>query len=357
MDAGAVPDPATVTRARVLALAPVLAALTVAWSLLDIAFLPGGVLGSVLAVRLAIAVSLLLLARQAMRLPTGHLLRAFLWVQALGFGLMQALFIPAADRVESIGYGLAPFLIAAQLALFPLRWHQTLRLGLAPAAALVLVHLEHLPAMHPAIWSDGWLLVLLLGVAAWTAQAQYRLLAALGAARTDATRDPLTGLGNRRLALERLSQENERHRRHHAPLSVLMLDLDRFKAVNDRWGHAAGDLVIAAAAQAITDELRGCDLGVRFGGEEFLVVLPDTPLDDATRVAERIRRRIGSLRIDTGEVALEVTVSIGVACLQDGETVDSFIARADAALYRAKAAGRDRCVADAAAAVHAGAPA
>ena len=348
-----VPDPAAVTRARVLALAPVLAGLTAAWSVLDIAFLPGVVVGSVLAIRLALAVALLLIARRASRLPTGQLLLAFLWVQALGFGLMQALFLPDAREVQSIGYGLAPFLIAAQLALFPLPWHHALRLGLAPAAALVLVHLEHIPVVDVGMWSDAWLLALLLGVAAWTSQAQYQLLAALGAARTDATRDPLTGLGNRRLALERLAQEQERQRRHPAPLSVLMLDLDRFKAVNDRWGHPAGDLVLRAASIAISEELRGCDLGVRYGGEEFLVVLPDTVLDDAARVAERIRRRIGSLEIDVGEASIEVTVSIGVACQREDEPAEALIARADAALYRAKAEGRDRCVADASAPAHA----
>jgi diguanylate cyclase (GGDEF)-like protein len=124
-----------------------------------------------------------------------------------------------------------------------------------------------------------------------------------------------------------------------------MLDLDRFKAVNDRWGHAAGDEVLRALAGALRAELRACDLGARFGGEEFLVLLTDTQLDDAMRAAERIRRRIAALEIDAGEALLRVTVSIGVAQLREGEAVDAAIARADAALYRAKAEGRDRCVA------------
>ena len=333
-----------VVRARIVALAPVLAALTVGWAVLDAIALPDAALAPVLAVRAAIAIALLLLPRHP-RLPTRPLLRAFLWVQALGFGLLQALFLPTADSVLAIGYGLAPFVIAAQLALFPLPWSHVLRLGLAPAVALALVHRAHLPAIDTAMWSDAWLLALLLGVAAWTAQAQLRLLQALDDARGDAARDALTGLANRRQMLVRLEAERERARRHDTPLSVLMLDLDRFKAVNDRWGHPAGDAVLRSTALAIAAELRACDLGARCGGEEFLALLPDTGPEDAARVAERIRRRIGALEIDVGEARLQVTVSIGLATLRRGEPADAVVARADAALYRAKAEGRDRCVA------------
>ncbi|GAB2521226.1 GGDEF domain-containing protein [Lysobacter humi (ex Lee et al. 2017)] len=338
-------DIPNVVRARVLALAPVLAALTVAWAVLDILVLPRGGMLPVLGTRLAIAAALLLIARSR-QLPTGLLLRAFLWVQALGYGLLQALFLPDADSVLAIGYGLAPFVIAAQLALFPLRWTEVLRLGLAPLVALGLVHRVHLPEIDAGMWSDAWLLVLLLGVAAWTSDAQRRLLVALVGAREDAGRDPLTGLANRRMTLARLGTERERARRHDSPLSLLMLDLDRFKAVNDRWGHPAGDVVLRTTASAIAAELRACDLGARFGGEEFLVLLPDTAGDDAARVAERIRRRIAALEIDVGEAMLQVTVSIGLATLHGDEAIEAAIGRADAALYRAKAGGRDRVVAD-----------
>jgi diguanylate cyclase (GGDEF)-like protein len=103
--------------------------------------------------------------------------------------------------------------------------------------------------------------------------------------------------------------------------------------------------VLRAAADGIVEELRACDLGARFGGEEFVVMLPDTPLDDAMRAAERIRRRIAALDIETDEAVLNVTVSIGAAQLRRGETIEAMIARADEALYRAKAQGRDRCLA------------
>jgi diguanylate cyclase (GGDEF)-like protein len=329
----------------VLALAPVLAGLTVAWSALDFLALPRDVLVPVLAERALIAAALLLLARHGRRLPTMTLLRLFVWVQALGFGLMQALFVPDAGTEVSVGYGLAPFVIAAQIALFPVTWLQALRLAVAPAVALMLGYFGGREAFGVEFWRDAWLIALLSGVAAWTSQAQLRLLIGLTAARDDATRDALTGLANRRAAQARLVAEQARMDRHGTPLSVLMLDLDRFKSVNDRWGHAAGDRVLRAAADGIVEELRACDLGARFGGEEFVVMLPDTPLDDAMRAAERIRRRIAALDIETDEAVLNVTVSIGAAQLRRGETIEAMIARADEALYRAKAQGRDRCLA------------
>jgi diguanylate cyclase (GGDEF)-like protein len=331
-----------IVRTRVTALAPVLAILTVAWSALDLLALPRDVLVPVIVERALIAAALLILARYGRRLPTPALLRLFLWVQALGFGLMQALFVPDAGTHLSVGYGLAPFVIAAQIALFPVTWAQALRLAVAPAVALSLGYLGGRVFIAADFWRDAWLVALLAGMAAWTSQAQLRLLIGLTAARHDATRDPLTGLANRRAAKARLDAEQARIERHGTPLSVLMLDLDRFKRVNDEWGHAAGDRVLRAAAEAMREELRACDLGARFGGEEFLVVLPDTPLDDAARVAERIRRRIGALPIDVDGGMLHVTVSVGVAQLHGSEAIDSMIARADDALYTAKSSGRDR---------------
>jgi len=128
-------------------------------------------------------------------------------------------------------------------------------------------------------------------------------------------------------------------------MSVLMIDLDHFKRVNDRWGHASGDLVLVAIAQVLREELRGADLAVRFGGEEFLAILPGTDAAGALEVAERIRSRIQNARVavDDGEIAM--TASVGIATLRGEESGADLVARADAALYRAKATGRNRCVA------------
>lgn len=330
-----------IVRARIRALAPVLAALTLLWFVLDVMALPRDMWPAAFTVRAVLALVLLLLGREGGRIPVPMLLGLFLWSQALAFGLMQAQFVPVERTGLAVGYELMPFVIAAQIAVFPLTWVHAVRLGAAPVGALALGMLG--PALDD-IWRDAWLVALLVGTAAWTTDAQLRLLVSLTTARHDASRDALTGLANRRAAQARLDIERARFERGGTPLSVLMLDLDRFKSVNDRWGHALGDRVLQGVATAIAAELRACDVGSRFGGEEFVVVLPDTPLEDALRAAERIRRRVAALETDTGDDApLHVTVSIGVAQLQAGEGIDGMLARADAALYRAKSEGRDRC--------------
>jgi two-component system cell cycle response regulator len=151
--------------------------------------------------------------------------------------------------------------------------------------------------------------------------------------------DPLTGLSNRRAVLTQLGGMVSAARRHGHPLSIAMLDLDHFKRVNDDHGHKTGDAVLVAATRAVGAHLRAEDQLGRVGGEEFLVLLPDTDADAAQHVAEKLRAEVS--RAD-GPVA--VTVSVGVATW-DGEAPEDLLHRADEALYAAKAAGRDRVMA------------
>ena len=151
--------------------------------------------------------------------------------------------------------------------------------------------------------------------------------------------DALTGLLNRRAILTQLAGMVSGARRHGHPLSVAMVDLDAFKAINDEHGHAVGDAVLVAAVLAMRAHLRAEDQLGRLGGEEFLVILPDTPGDAATRVAEKLREEVAAA---PGPVP--VTCSVGVATW-DGETPDELLRRADEALYAAKEAGRDRVIA------------
>jgi two-component system cell cycle response regulator len=151
--------------------------------------------------------------------------------------------------------------------------------------------------------------------------------------------DALTGLLNRRAILTQLAGTVSGARRHDHPLSIAMVDLDGFKAVNDEHGHAAGDAVLVAAVRAMRTHLRAEDQLGRLGGEEFLVVLPDTPGDAATRVAEKLREEVAAA---PGPVP--VTCSVGVASWT-GETPELLLRRADEALYAAKDAGRDRVIA------------
>lgn len=158
--------------------------------------------------------------------------------------------------------------------------------------------------------------------------------------------DPLTGLYNRRYAVSRLATIAQRAHELAAGFAVLLVDLDRFKAVNDRHGHAGGDTVLVEIARRLTENLRTPDLLARIGGEEFLVAIPDCGADEAQVVAERLRRVIGDkpVRLSGGAVA-HVTVSIGVALaerLQGSDAATEAIERADRALLRAKSEGRNQ---------------
>jgi two-component system cell cycle response regulator len=162
--------------------------------------------------------------------------------------------------------------------------------------------------------------------------------------------DALTGLYNRRYMESHLGSLVEQASSRSKPLTVLVLDIDYFKSINDTHGHDAGDDVLREFAVRIRKSIRGIDLACRFGGEEFVVVMPETDLAVATMVAERLRRRIASepFPIQQGARNIEVTISIGIAALGSADNAATVLKRADQALYRAKRDGRNRVVPDAA---------
>lgn len=157
-----------------------------------------------------------------------------------------------------------------------------------------------------------------------------------------ATIDPLTGALNRRSLAGRARHEMAEAARHKHPISLLLIDLDHFKGINDGFGHAAGDDVLRAVTSAVRAGLRETDALSRQGGEEFAVLLPHADRESAAAGAERLRRAIEQLRLPAPLQEQSVTVSIGVAQWAEGETLDELLRRADAALYRAKNAGRNR---------------
>jgi len=158
-------------------------------------------------------------------------------------------------------------------------------------------------------------------------------------------RDSLTGLYNHARTIDRLQMETDRCRRTGAQVSVAIIDLDNFKTVNDRFGHQAGDLVIQNLARTLVGGLRRIDIVGRCGGEEFAVILLDTPLDAARTVIEKLRVKFSEMEFDTGKTPFSVTFSAGIAGSVGGADADTLIARADKAVYEAKRLGRDRiCV-------------
>lgn len=170
------------------------------------------------------------------------------------------------------------------------------------------------------------------------------LAQALARIQEMATRDDLTLLANRRHMNELLVIEKERHDRKGRALSLALLDVDWFKRVNDARGHAAGDEVLREFAQQALAAIRATDVLARWGGEEFLLMLPDTDPQTAAMVLERMRSRIAAHAFTAGEAPLRISFSAGVTVARKAETVAEAIARADTALYAAKAAGRDRVI-------------
>ena len=158
-----------------------------------------------------------------------------------------------------------------------------------------------------------------------------------------AVTDPLTGAFNREFLVQRLPQEIATARDLDRPLSLALVDVDRFKAVNDRYGHHVGDVVLTEVARRLRGAIRGGDLLVRYGGEEFLAVLPKADAGRAWEVGERMRQRVSERAFDLGDgIALLLRVSVGVAQWRSGELMPGLIERADAALYGAKDRGRNR---------------
>ena len=162
------------------------------------------------------------------------------------------------------------------------------------------------------------------------------------AATRSALRDPLTETGNRVAMDQTLQREIDMARRHMNPLSLLMLDIDHFKKINDTHGHATGDTVLRAVAGAIKSQLRNVDMVFRFGGEEFLILLSNTGRDAAGMVGERLRKAAQAQDYWADTTRVELTVSLGCSTLLAAESAESLLRRADNALYVAKREGRNR---------------
>ena len=182
-----------------------------------------------------------------------------------------------------------------------------------------------------------------LDAAAALAAISIRNMQTLIETRENSLRDALTGCFNRAHALDTLKAELRRAQRGRTPLSMIMFDVDEFKNVNDTYGHLAGDQLLAEVGKRLGELLRTSDVKCRYGGDEFLLILPDTPAAGSRQLAESLRREMSRLALPTAGGELKVTISVGVVTASKNELdAQAVIARADQALYRAKHAGRNR---------------
>jgi diguanylate cyclase (GGDEF)-like protein len=224
-----------------------------------------------------------------------------------------------------------------------LRWRDSIAISTTPSDTVVKLKDGRTIAIHHQPMPDG----------GWVAthedvtdrhQAEQELRAARDELEHHALHDPLTGLANRFKVVDRFKYDAARANRNRTPLSLLMVDIDHFKQINDGHGHLAGDTCLKALAVVLKAATRKVDLVGRFGGEEFVVLLPETSQEQAMIAGERIRRKVEAQPFTIGiDVALPITVSIGAATA-DGATPISFdelLARADTAMYRAKGKGRN----------------
>jgi diguanylate cyclase (GGDEF)-like protein len=154
--------------------------------------------------------------------------------------------------------------------------------------------------------------------------------------------DPLTQTYNRTAFDDSLMREMGLAHRKSNPLSVIFFDIDHFKEINDNYGHEGGDIVLASAASCIKDALRASDIVFRYGGEEFVMLLNDTPLEGAKIIAERIRASLENHTVAYGMELIKITASLGISSLRENDTREMLIKRADEAMYRAKEKGRNQ---------------
>jgi diguanylate cyclase (GGDEF)-like protein len=177
---------------------------------------------------------------------------------------------------------------------------------------------------------------------------QLRHAREFGVMRSLAQHDALTGMNNRLAFEEFMAAETARYDRYQRPFAVVMIDIDHFKSVNDRYGHEAGDAVLRRVSDVVRGSLRGVDFSARIGGEEFVMVLPETGLEEAIEIAERMRQRVEALTVEWGGQVMDIRVSAGVAAIPECVRFPNQLLRsADAALYASKRDGRNRVTASA----------
>jgi diguanylate cyclase (GGDEF)-like protein len=204
------------------------------------------------------------------------------------------------------------------------------------------------PIGHTALlFLQGYNVTVLIGMVTYFTLMYRRLaISAEQKLKRLATTDPLTGLFNRRSTVEMAANCVAAVTRGGGDLSFILADIDHFKLINDKFGHSAGDAILTAVAAKLRELVRAQDVLARWGGEEFLVILPDTPIEGAAELAARFQERLTAFKPQIGDTHVGISLTMGVSTLAPGESFDAAVARADQALYRGKDQGRNRIILD-----------
>ena len=331
---------------RIRTLALIFAVLAPLWIPIDYLVLEDSLFWKVVALRIAFSLSLFGLSRwgtNCNHLPAAMArIALFILIPGLFFLTSHLLFRDSgADHAVLLGYAFLPLLMMALLTIVPLTllegiFFATLLMVVFVVTKLLLGTLLTLPAL-----ADLWLLALLALVALWVQMTQLHMLMRL---YREATRDALTGLVNRRVLSTKLEQEIVQHDN---AIALLLFDLDLFKRINDTYGHHTGDNVLKVFAKILNEHCTGSCIAGRYGGEEFMAILPGGDREQARAIAERIRAACHEYTIDSAEDEpreVRFTTSIGVATRRPSESADEMLNRVDVGLYQAKSGGRDMVV-------------
>ena len=329
---------------RIRLLSIIFAILSLLWIPVDLFIVPTESLGIILSLRVAYSGLFFMLSmttRGAQKLSYAQRrLTSFVLIPCIFYIFSRfALGTETDTQGALIGYSFLPYLTVVLLAIFPLTLTEGIIYASLVGLTFFFTEIIFAGSLTVSSLSDIWLLTLLAGIAIWAQLTQLQMLLRL---YREASRDPLTGLVNRRILNRLLDIEIIQARQQQRPLSILLFDLDFFKRVNDTYGHLTGDKVLQTFSRMLKRDLSNFNIIGRFGGEEFIAVLPGKDLAAAIEIADRIRTNCHSVETrGTENCIVSFTTSIGVTELQDNDTIDSLIHRVDKGLYKAKMNGRD----------------
>lgn len=330
---------------RVSMLSAVWGILVMLWIPIDLLFLATDIGPKIALARFSLGTALMAIAYKSRDTTTLNGAINYLYLLIVCVNLfyvysMWMLGFPGQINGILYGYHLLPIIHVAMLTIFPITIRESLTL--MAITAITQVSVDHISGIlfSPENLANYWLQNLVAAMVIWSQLSKLRMMMQM---YRQATLDPLTGIYNRRQILTLAQRTFERCHREGTPFTVMLLDIDKFKRVNDTWGHSSGDKVLQSFTDFTQANLRVTDLFGRYGGEEFVIFVPHTPKEHIPMLAKRLLTGLEKLDIHLPHTnkTINITTSIGISYSEPGDTLSSLIERADSALYQCKNGGRN----------------